>query len=498
MEKKFEIGKMKIVAVLMLFVFVQLSVNAQKGQKWAVDGNELSNGDFIGSTNNEPFIVKTNNNERLRVKINGNIGIGNSNAPSLLSVGSTGQFQVNSTGTIVSATGITSSGIIKFKGLTANSLVFTDADTNLTNTGIVPVMNGGTGTNSLNGILFGNGTEPVITIIGTENYIPKWSGGYLSKTSLIYDDGTNVGIGVNNPTEKLEVAGGLKLNILMPANSENGTIIYNGSDFLGRKNGLWVSLTGEGGSSNEWIKAPNGIYTNAGFVGVNTIPQKLFHIKGTYNGVNVETCLRLESGNNVITDLINENENFIIKHKDNESLTINSKGNVGIGVSNPTEKLEVAGCLKLNITTPPDNSANGTIAYNGTEMLIRKNNKWMSLMYVGPWDTVGGKIVYTNYNVGIGIVDPKESFEIAGAIRLGDYKSGNNKGDTTNAKNGTILYTGKDFLGKANNQWFSLTDGGTTPPPVEKLWDLNIENGTVFVCEIKLVLEQIQQMPIFI
>ena len=66
----------------------------------------------------------------------GNVGIGTTNPTSKLSVGSTSQFQVNSTGAIVAATGITSSGTINFSGLTASKLVFTDASSNLTSTGI--------------------------------------------------------------------------------------------------------------------------------------------------------------------------------------------------------------------------------------------------------------------------------------------------------------------------------------------------------------------------
>ena len=55
---------------------------------------------------------------------------------------------------------------------------------------------------------------------GTTNYLPKWtSGTTLSSTSLIFDDGTNVGIGTNAPTAALDVqttntvvAGSFKIN----------------------------------------------------------------------------------------------------------------------------------------------------------------------------------------------------------------------------------------------------------------------------------------------
>jgi hypothetical protein len=43
----------------------------------------------------------------------------------------------------------------------------------------------------------------------SNNYIPKWnSSATTTVNSLLYDNGTNVGIGVTNPSDKLEVAGG--------------------------------------------------------------------------------------------------------------------------------------------------------------------------------------------------------------------------------------------------------------------------------------------------
>src|SRR5262249_27001104 len=41
---------------------------------------------------------------------------------------------------------------------------------------------------------------------GTQNYLPKWSGGALTGTSLITDDGANVGINNAAPSAKLDVS----------------------------------------------------------------------------------------------------------------------------------------------------------------------------------------------------------------------------------------------------------------------------------------------------
>jgi hypothetical protein len=64
----------------------------------------------------------------------GNVGIGVTNPAALLSVGSSSAFQVNSSGAITAATGITSSGTINFSTLSASSAVYTDGSKNLTTT----------------------------------------------------------------------------------------------------------------------------------------------------------------------------------------------------------------------------------------------------------------------------------------------------------------------------------------------------------------------------
>ena len=44
---------------------------------WQITGNSnITTSNFIGTTNKQPFIIKTNNTERLRILSNGNIGIG--------------------------------------------------------------------------------------------------------------------------------------------------------------------------------------------------------------------------------------------------------------------------------------------------------------------------------------------------------------------------------------------------------------------------------------
>lgn len=111
------------------------------------------------------------------------------------------------------------------------------------------------------------------------------SGGWLSLgnlisrgTTLLARDSGNVGIGLGVtatgdpvlPSEKLDVAGGIKIGDTAGTNA--GTIKYTGSDFLGRvgvgAGGAWKSLTGSGsGGGLNYVGSCNA-YSISGGVGM--------------------------------------------------------------------------------------------------------------------------------------------------------------------------------------------------------------------------------------
>ena len=71
----------------------------------------------LGAAGTGNVVLSPGGANALTALANGNVGIGTSAPTSLFSVGGTSQFQVNSTGAIAAATGITSSGTIDFSGL---------------------------------------------------------------------------------------------------------------------------------------------------------------------------------------------------------------------------------------------------------------------------------------------------------------------------------------------------------------------------------------------
>ena len=86
-------------------------------------------------------------------------------------------------------------------------------------------------------------TNPV-TGTGTTNYLSKWTSGTALGNSLVFDNGTNVGIGTATPGYKLEVNGGIYgKGITSDADGGVGNAIYAHNQVLtGSSNNALVQL----------------------------------------------------------------------------------------------------------------------------------------------------------------------------------------------------------------------------------------------------------------
>ena len=273
----------------------------------------------------------------------GNVGVGDASPAALFTVGSGDLFQVNSSGAIAAATGITSSGTITFSGLTADRLVTTTTGGALTTsissanlaasvsdetgtgalvfassptlvtpalgtpsalvltnatglplttgvTGTLPVANGGTGATTLTGLLQGNGTSAVTAVTGTAGQFPYYNGANtLSATSTLFlATSGNVGIGTTTPDKKLSVQVTNSINIndglsvsRGPTPAASGTIFgfRLKSDASGIYRGALTMQNG-GGSETEALTV-----SNTGNVGIGeTVPGAKLDIVG--NGTN--------------------------------------------------------------------------------------------------------------------------------------------------------------------------------------------------------------------
>jgi hypothetical protein len=237
---------------------------------------------------------------------------------------------------------------------------------------------------SLNSVQFGPIGQP-FGISGTSGYLPKFTSQQTLGNSIVYDNGTNVGIGTASPSYKLHVSGQTYLNngssnplyieqtvadgntrdaIYMYEASAQGTgrqaiSWYNGNSSY-YKARIYTEVGSNYGATRFYIDTADNARTVAnrlciynGLVGINTTtPDWALSVKlpsnGTTNGIKVED----KDSTNPIAGLTFTNaydEGSLVLYKTNVLKTYIrangdsyfTGGNVGIGTSSPGAKLQV-------------------------------------------------------------------------------------------------------------------------------------------------------------
>jgi hypothetical protein len=178
--------------------------------------------------------------------------------------------------------------------------------------------------------------------------------------SQIFDNGTNVGIGTASPAFKLDVNGSVNAtsynsasNMLFNvAGAERMRITTTGRLLLGQTtdNGARLQVTGEVIFNSDELILRNLNYPSLAFNETNTNTQAIIY----YDNLFV-------------------NKKLIFRIGGSERLNVLQNGNVGIGITNPAYKLDVAGDVNINgvfrINGTPINTGGGgagTVTGTGT------------------------------------------------------------------------------------------------------------------------------------
>jgi hypothetical protein len=195
---------------------------------------------------------------------------------------------------------------------------------------------------------------------GTLNYVSKFTGIGTLGNSNIFDDGTNVGIGITTPTASLHVTNVGTQNSFLVEDSTNP----DATPFV-------INASGNVGIGTTTPGAELDIRSNA--------PQLRVYADSN------NRAFRINPGQGAIES---DNVAFYINRISTNDIALGiGGGNVGIGTATPTEKLEVNGKTKtttFQMTTTPtagyvltsDASGNGswTTIYNSSVISISANS----------------------------------------------------------------------------------------------------------------------------
>lgn len=312
--------------------------------------------------------------------------------------------------------------------------------------------------------------DPKVGLLNN-HYIPKWNGSSLAN-GLLYDNGTNVGIGTTAPTAKLEVSGTVKATQLQMTNGAVSGYVLQG-DAAG--NATWVNSTA----------LPNGNWTTAGSnqfsavignVGIGTnSPSAKLDVAGTAKVTNFQMPTGATTGYVMRSDAVGNaswvNTNTLTVNETDPQVASTTGGRVpkwsgtslvdgimqddglGIGINTaptPATALTVNGktsTSSLQITT---GAASGYILRsNGTT----GNAAWADPATIGFPETdpqvaaatantvprwngtalVDGQLVDNGTNIGIGTATPGSKLDVVGTIRTTALQL------TTGATNGYLL-----------------------------------------------------------
>jgi hypothetical protein len=305
------------------------------------------------------------------------------------------------------------------------------------------------------------GTGVITSLTGTTNYFPKWAdSGTLSGTSNIYEIGTNIGIGSTSPDAKLDVlststqlrltytdnsvyaslgvdsSGNLTITpsgarlslasskgLVLGSNTldltgTNGMMYYNSNNnkFRCYQNGAWADCVGY------WAASGTDIYnTNTGNVGIGMAsPASKLEVSGNVaviggNQLTIYSLGNLASTNyeglffksSATSQRITSGWSgtgvarpIVFDFNGTEKMRITSDGNVGIGTTGLTEKLEVAGNIKMTGTDfLLDNSGRrGGAGGAYRRALVHDVGDTLVINYAG--DYTGGTRIDGNLTVG--------------------------------------------------------------------------------------------------
>ncbi|MEO6252206.1 MAG: tail fiber domain-containing protein [Ferruginibacter sp.] len=297
-------------------------------------------------------------------------------------------------------------------------------------------------------------TDPKVGSLTTSR-VPKWNGTTLT-SGLIFDDGTNVGIGTTTPAYPLEVISST-LRTGQFVNTAAAADNFGVYSLCANTAGFGYGVYGQGGKVGVQGNATvSGVGDRTGLYGVGQFGAGSNHgvrgqafggttamgIYGTASGATTNWAGYFESGNVYI------------------------QNNVGIGTSNPLQTIDVNGRMNITngviqrggiaITATSDLGLYSRIAGNYIRLVTNAAPiRFFSDDNIG---TNANVTIEANGNVGIGTISPSNKFHVSGATSSNSVVQMQNTFGGP-AADGLYIQAGDNATAGSYLIWFKRPDG---------------------------------------
>ena len=238
---------------------------------------------------------------------------------------------------------------------------------------------------------------------GTVNYIPKWTGVTSIGNSIIYDNGTNIGIGTSSPTQKLTVSGNLlSTGIVFCTNTIASDSLQSNNIFPSDDLDLNISTRSDSGTKGINLMTgpkPGGLgyvrmkITSGGTIGINNeTPKALLDIL-TPTGYTIGFIVSGNSDTDMVRITQTGGGNAIVvedsSNPDSTPFVVAADGKVGIGTTSPENLFHVFAGSAGTVTSVAGTVA--TIENSTTNYLsmISPDNQYSGIVFGSPSDSFG-------------------------------------------------------------------------------------------------------------